>query len=138
MVMNRKSDSRSAFFIPCVVIGSVLYAAGLALILAPLSSAVAGDNGAAKLSISVPAQATGGTWTAPGDLAVPREHHTATLLPNGDVLVTGGRKVFGNLASAQVYHSAIGRWQRIANMNHQHGYHTATLLPTGQVLVAGG
>jgi hypothetical protein len=60
------------------------------------------------------------------------------LLPNDQVLVAGGGGNSGALASAQLCHPAIGRWQRIADMNHSHGDHTATLLPNGLVLVAGG
>src|SRR5439155_19754812 len=93
---------------------------------------------ATELSASGPAQATGGIWTATGDLGTPRWRHTATLLPNDQVLVAGGGGNSGALASAQLYHPAIGRWQRIADMNHSHGDHTATLLPNGLVLVAGG
>ena len=31
-----------------------------------------------------------GTWSRTGSMTVPRNHHTATLLPNGQVLVAGG------------------------------------------------
>jgi hypothetical protein len=44
-----------------------------------------------------------GTWTATGSLATARESHTATLLPNGKVLVVGGAGGSGYLASAELY-----------------------------------
>ena len=136
--MKTECTSRIAFPNPRVLIGFALYAAVLVLALAPVSNAVAGENAATELSASVPAQATGGIWTATGDLGTPRWRHTATLLPNDQVLVAGGGGNSGALASAQLYHPAIGRWQRIADMNHSHVDHTATLLPNGLVLVAGG
>jgi hypothetical protein len=42
-------------------------------------------------------------WTATGSLATARESHTATLLPNGKVLVVGGAGGSGYLASAELY-----------------------------------
>ncbi len=131
--------TQSALINPRTLIGFALRAAGVVLAFGPLSSAVAVDNGAAELSASVPAQATGGTWMATGNLhSAPRADHTATLLPDGQVLVTGGGNDDSNMASAQLYHPAIGMWQRIGNMNHERRRHTATLLPNGQVLVTGG
>ena len=44
-----------------------------------------------------------GSWSATGSLATARTTHTATLLPNGKVLVAGGSGPSGFLASAEVY-----------------------------------
>ncbi|KFE69701.1 kelch repeat-containing protein [Hyalangium minutum] len=78
-----------------------------------------------------------GTWSAAGSLVAPRFQHTATLLPNGKVLVAGGRGT-GYLASAEVYDPVTGSWSAIASMASPRLLHTATLLPNGKVLVAGG
>jgi len=51
-----------------------------------------------------------GTWTATGSLVTARDAHTATLLPNGKVLVAGGRGTTGVLASAELYDPATGAW----------------------------
>ena len=78
---------------------------------------------------------TTGTWSATGSLTTARESHTATLLPNGKVLVAGG--ITCAIASAEVYHPASGSW-RCWQPRHRTLCHTATLLPNGKVLVAGG
>ena len=79
-----------------------------------------------------------GTWTATGSLATARYHHTATLLPNGKVLVAGGFDGSGYLASAELYDPASGTWTATGSLATARDYHTATLLPNGKVLVAGG
>ena len=82
------------------------------------------------------------TWTATGSLNIARAGHTATLLPNGKVLVTGGRGlsqgVYSNFTSAEVYDPASGTWSITGSLNTARSFHTATLLPNGKVLVAGG
>jgi hypothetical protein len=70
-------------------------------------------------------------------MSTSREEHTATLLPNGKVLVTGGYNG-SYLASAELYDPATGLWTTTGSLNAARYLHTATLLPTGQVLVAGG
>jgi hypothetical protein len=70
---------------------------------------------------------------------VKRARHTATLLPNGKVLVAGG---VGSTASpvptAELYDPVTGLWVLLDPMSIARSKHTATLLPTGSVLVAGG
>src|SRR5207244_3104903 len=80
-----------------------------------------------------------GTWTATGSLATARFYHTATLLPNGKVLITGGVVSFNNaLASAELYDPVSGTWTATGSLTTARYVHTATLLPNGKVLVAGG
>ena len=83
---------------------------------------------------------SGGSWTATGTMVSPRQWHTATLLPDGKVLVAGGwGGVLGlPLASAELYDPSSGSWTATGNMITARADHTATLLPDGKVLVAGG
>ena len=71
--------------------------------------------------------------------------HTATLLPNGEVLLAGGfvNSVWdygGSTSSngASLYDSATGEFSGTGNMTAARGDHTATLLASGKVLIAGG
>src|SRR5713226_6370394 len=91
-------------------------------------------------STAVPALARrSGTWTKTGSLNVARGEETATLLPNGQVLVAGGADYKWNgYASAELYNPLTGKWTFTGSMNSPRLYHTATLLPNGQVLVVGG
>jgi hypothetical protein len=78
------------------------------------------------------------SWTFTGKLNTAREFgHTATLLPNGKVLVAGGEGGFGTLNSAELYDPATGTWSITASLNAARSGHTATLLPNGKVLVVG-
>lgn len=68
-----------------------------------------------------------------------RAAHTATLLPDGKVLVAGGFAGDENsLASAEVFNPATSTFASAGNMNAPRSGHTATLLPNGKVLIAGG
>ncbi|MGA2871053.1 MAG: kelch repeat-containing protein, partial [Verrucomicrobiota bacterium] len=74
-----------------------------------------------------------------GPLSTAREQHTATLLPNGQVLVAGGADSSGNPSSvAELYNPANGTWTTTNSLNTAREWHTATLLLNGEVLVAGG
>src|SRR5438128_11789768 len=74
-----------------------------------------------------------------GSLATTRYLHTATLLPNGKVLVAGGfDSSYVASASAELYDPASGTWTATGSLATARESHTATLLPNGKVLVAGG
>jgi hypothetical protein len=93
--------------------------------------------------VAIPAAPTlaqsSGTWTSTGSLNTARTAHTATLLQNGQVLVTGGEDASRNfLTSSELYNPATGKWTVTGNTATPRLDHTATLLPNGEVLVAGG
>jgi hypothetical protein len=68
-----------------------------------------------------------------------RFYATATLLPDGQVLVAGGADNSGNyVASAELYDPTTGTFTATGSMTDSRYIQTATLLPNGQVLVAGG
>ena len=79
-------------------------------------------------------------WFVTGELNLAREFHTATLLPNGKVLVAGGDTggLYSDTRSAELYDSATGLWTNTGFLNVARHAHTATLLPSGKVLVTGG
>jgi hypothetical protein len=89
---------------------------------------------------------TTGKWTNTGAMMSGRIGHAATLLSNGEVLVTGGEVCvlipngahFDGVRTAEIYNPASGKWRFTGPMNQERSSHTATLLPDGKVLVAGG
>ena len=80
-----------------------------------------------------------GTWSATASMTTVRSGHTATLLPDGTVLVAGGDdRDSDELASAELYDPSSETWSATASMTTARWDHTATLLADGTVLVAGG
>jgi len=121
------STNRTAHTATVLPSGKVLIAGGDACLFTgyyyedcPLSSAELYDVSA-------------GTFATTGKMSVPRVFHTATLLPNGKVLVTGGHD-----ASAELYDPSSGTFAATGSMSVGRSSHTATLLASGKVLITGG
>jgi len=91
-----------------------------------------GSNGIVGVEIYDPAL---DTWSPAANMTFARSGHTATLLQNGKVLVSGGA---GLSPSAEVYDPTTNSWTFTASMLDSRTDHTATLLANGKVLVAGG
>src|SRR5690349_3736587 len=91
---------------------------------------------AAGLLLARPCAATPFQWEYTGSLKTARFHHTATLLPDGRVLVVGGEQGRGSpLASAELYDPATGTFSETSSLSTARDGHTATLLRNGLVLV---
>jgi hypothetical protein len=81
-------------------------------------------------------------FTPTGSMMVPRASHTATLLPNGEVLITGGHVGRGAAiqihATAELYDPRTGSFRPTGAMARIRHKHSAVLLPDGRVLINGG
>jgi hypothetical protein len=93
-----------------------------------------------------------GVWTWANRMAMPRGGHTASLLADGRVMVTGGMwrdccgvvgtqgGYFraGSAAGSEIYDPLTSTWSPGPVLGTPRQFHTATALPDGTVLVAGG
>jgi hypothetical protein len=78
-------------------------------------------------------------WLTSGPLqSGVRGNHTATLLPDGQILIAGGSNGPNVLATAERFNPATETFTRVGDMYHARDLHTASLLTNGRVLVAGG
>jgi hypothetical protein len=74
-----------------------------------------------------------------GSLQTARDWHTATLLGDGNVLVTGGVNSTAFPTTAELYNLTTGTFaQTTGNLTTMRFSATATLLKSGKVLLAGG
>ena len=83
-------------------------------------------------------------WSYTGAMRYARRQLNATLLPDGQVLVTGGTSApgfsdpSGAVHVAEVWDPGTGRWRTLAANSVDRVYHSTTLLlPDGRILHAG-
>jgi len=110
---------------------------GKVLVAGGASGPVFGDDVSVLSSAELYDPATN-EWTATGSMQEARTFATATLLPNGKVLVAGGENTAGPLSSAELYDPDAKKWTATGSMQEARAFATATLLANGKVLVGGG
>jgi dipeptidyl aminopeptidase/acylaminoacyl peptidase len=124
--------------------GRVLIAGGYSAPQPTTANAILANFETADTSASVLASAeiydpATGTFNKTGSMSTFRDHHTATLLQDGRVLVTGGGgEGYASSTSADVYDPATGTFTKTGSMHTGRWLHTATLLDDGRVLILGG
>src|SRR5690242_3552049 len=83
-----------------------------------------------------------GTFIATSSMTTARSAHTATLLLDDRVLITGGYLIEANrytvLNTAEIYDPTTETFVPTGSMSNARSGHTATRLPDGRVLIAGG
>ena len=84
-------------------------------------------------------------WSRVASMSFPRTYHDTTILPDGNVLVTGGGTttdaldVTNAVLPAELWSPVLQTWKTLAAMNAPRLYHSdALLLPDGRVLITGG
>ncbi|MFA6977912.1 MAG: FG-GAP-like repeat-containing protein [Ignavibacteriaceae bacterium] len=84
-----------------------------------------------------------GGWSNAPSMSVARFKHSATTLPDGKILITGGvNESFQRERSSEIFNpegnAGLGIWNSTDSMVLGRYMHTATLLQSGKVLVVGG
>ncbi|MGD0248266.1 MAG: AmmeMemoRadiSam system protein B, partial [Candidatus Limnocylindrales bacterium] len=98
------------------------------------------DRGVLYVNTSVELWDPGsGTFNPTGALGTARDHHTATLLRDGRVLIAGGDDYNNHyFDTAELYDPDAGTFSATGSMATARQGHTATRLDDGRVLIAGG
>ncbi len=83
-------------------------------------------------------QETIGHFEKTGELNQPRVRHRASLMKNGNVLITGGTYGWQLFKSAEIYLTKEGKFVKTGDMFLQRRSHISIALPDGRVAITGG
>ncbi|HUP69484.1 MAG TPA: kelch repeat-containing protein [Acidimicrobiales bacterium] len=154
MVKRRKGHTATLLTGPSCTAVERLAHCGKVLVAGGSSSAGlsgAGLPGSGKESLTDPQNAVQlfdpatATWSAAAVLVTGRSAHSATLLPDGSVLVAGGcarsdgvLSPCSSTARAETYEPITGTWRASPPLRTARAWHTATVVSGGSVLISGG
>jgi hypothetical protein len=83
------------------------------------------------------------SWTSAGSMSQPRRHLTATVLPDGRVLVTGGvsgggfNDVGSGVRAAEIWDPSTNDWTTLASNAVTRAYHSVSILMTDGTVLHG-
>lgn len=80
------------------------------------------------------------TWVEIDSMHEARVGHAMVVLPNGNILVTGGEggSPNGITATCEIYDFNTGQWRYITSMNIARAWHNLVFLKSGKILAIGG
>ena len=126
---------------------SVLYAPGKILNAGGIQSCCTDEFSAPTTAAAevIDLNAASPAWRQVASMTWPRQHLNSTLLPNGQVLVTGGTMgpglsdIRGSVMAAEIWDPNNNSWSVVASQAEPRLHHSvALLLPDGRVLFGGG
>lgn len=104
----------------------------------PSPTVPSGTSAKARVSKQVLASLTMTQQTGSAELNIARKAHTATVLSDGRVLITGGENSEGHVEVSEIYDPNNGTFSTAAKLNISRANHTATRLADGRILIIGG
>jgi Galactose oxidase, central domain len=130
--MKYRREAHTATLLPD---GRVLVAGALPYYISPYP----GPLNPSSIASTEIYSSTTNSWTSGAPMTVPRWAHTATLLPDGRVIMIGGYSEYGQVqSSVEIFDPASNRWYAARPLASPRASHTATLLADGTILVVGG
>jgi N-acetylneuraminic acid mutarotase len=95
-----------------------------------------------QIDSSVVYDSSTNTWSKLADMPLPVIDHTATVLPDGKIVIfgglSGGGGSYNSSRKTQIYDPTTDTWMLGADGLNERYRHTATLLPDGRIFFIGG